>query len=323
MRAGNHRPFAPPHYPTPVPGVGGPPVVQDEEPMEEAQVPLSRFINDSDFYARSTQLLMTASRSLYHKKKQIQKTENGNEDMLERYPGNPIHNHAFIDQIYREILNYTRCLTYWTYTTLCNQTFIKYHRDDQPRFGIKPAMKYTNNKFLMSLATVIEGRAYDWKMDFTGSDQFPHTLNNKDNVESLLREMYSIIWAYSNKMNAKQNFRATKQNERGQHARPIHVPHQEKDLSNSLNTLRSIISEVCDKIRNNTGGILWEKKNTMDLSGRFSGEEKHSVFEVDGDVTYNPQQRIKFAFMGVSNHGKNSKLKFSNTFHTGDQEVFM
>ena len=234
--------------------------------------------------------------------------------MLERYPGNPIHNHAFIDQIHREILNYTRCLTYWTYTTLCNQIFINYHRDDQPRFGIKPAMKYTNNKFLMSLATVIEGRTYDWKMDFTGSNEFPHTLDNKDNVESLLREMYSRIWAYSNKMNAKQNFRATKQTERGQHARPIHVPHQEKDLGNSLNTLRAIISEVCDKMRNKTGGILWEKKNTMDLSGRFSGEEKHSVFEVDGDVTYNPQQRIKFAFMGVSNHGKKFKIEVFKHF---------
>lgn len=261
------------------------------------------FLTELDDYANWSQDIITASRSIYNKRKQIHKYQEVCEDFFERFsPKSVQHKNAKV-KLEDMLFNLSRCITYWSYMLLARRKHIQWDSDIAPRFGIKPAMKYTDKRFLMSIETVISGNVYNWKADFQGDTNFPTRLENFDSFKDFISAILGRVDSYIEKLKQKHASREKRQEGHGRYQRNTSQNPAEKNLNETLYTLKNVMTDALKKIANDRDELELYHKNTLhsQLGRRFHGQKNNneaSIHDQDGDITHNTKKRVYFRVDG-------------------------
>jgi len=200
----------------------------------------------------------------------------------------------------------SRCITYWSYMLLARRKKIHWDIDSAPRFGIKPEMKYTPKRFLMSIDTVIKGNVYNWKADFQGDTNFPIKLEDYDSYKDFLSGVLGRIDSYHEKMKQKFDAHERRQANQGRYQQNRSLNPAEKNLKETLNILKQAIGDAVEKLHRNPNELEKYRENTLksQLGRKFHGTKHNNdaqVYNEDGDVTYNTKKKMYFSVEGKCN----------------------
>lgn len=200
----------------------------------------------------------------------------------------------------------SRCITYWSYMLLARRKKIHWDIDSAPRFGIKPEMKYTPKRFLMSIDTVIKGNVYNWKADFQGDTNFPIKLEDYDSFKDFLSGVLGRIDSYHEKMKQKFDAHERRQANQGRYQQNRSLNPAEKNLKETLNILKHAMGDAVAKLNTDSSELEKYSENTLksQLGRKFHGTKHNNdaqVYDQDGDVTYNTKKKMYFSVEGECN----------------------
>lgn len=277
----------------------------------------SWFLQESDDYANWSQDIITASNSIYNKRKLLHKYQAVCEDVFERFPANNTqHTNAKV-KIENMLFSLSRCITYWSYMLLARRKKIHWDVDSAPRFGIKPEMKYTPKRYLMSVDTVIKGNVYNWKADFQGDSNFPVKLEDYDSFKDFLSGVLGRIDSYHEKMKQKFDAHEQRQANQGRYQQNRSLNPAEKNLKETLNILKHAMGDAVEKLNRDPNELEKHRENTLNsqLGRKFHGTKHDNdaqVYDQDGDVTYNTKKKMYFSVEGKCIIDMNGKTELKD-----------